>query len=137
MTDYTSENDLKYIDGLDELPVVGEDSLLSGFEKDEKLEACQAGESKLEDDVNEGSTISNPGVSHSEAAAAWATYKLVVGMKAPDAATRGDSLDEGTERMQFADRVLGMYREIVDGITEAENTPGQSSDGADFRVFDY
>lgn len=125
---YSGESDYKYVDGRDDVPVtgqgIGDDWTISEIDN-----AVEAGEQKLEADVNEGEVITNPQDIHGEAAATWATYKLVLGMKSPDAVTRGDSLDEGSERIQFADRILSMYQSLVQSIIQASGIEG-GGDGA-------
>lgn len=125
---YTSTSDLKYIDaigGLDAIPISGFDIDRNWSDQD-KLDAAEAGEAKLEGDVNDGAAIDQSDVEsiHGEAAAAWATYRLVLGMKTPDSQTRGDASDEGSERMAFADRIKSMYDEYVATIREAVDDEG-------------
>lgn len=133
---YSDESDLKYIDSLDEIPVAG-DFPDSTWSSNDKLSAAEDGESKLEADVNEGQELNTTENIHSEAAATWATYKLVLGTKSPDSATRGDAMDEGSERMAFADRIKEMYNDYIDSIVEAEHDTGTDSDGVDFMVADW
>lgn len=133
---YSDESDLKYIEDLDEIPVAGEFPSTTWSTQD-KLSAAEVGESKLESDVNEGQELGETENIHSEAAATWATYKLVLGTKAPDSQTRGDALDEGGERIAFADRVKSMYNELISSIIEAEHDQGTDSDGVNFTVADW
>lgn len=138
MAPYQSEDDLKYIDDLDDIPVSGFGIDANWSDQDDKLPAAQAGEEKLEGDVNDGREITNSIDLHGEAAAAWATYRLVLGMKAPDSTTRGDSLDEGEERMQFADRIRRMYEDLVETLTGATGFESEGGSGSvDFMVADW
>lgn len=132
---YEKEEDYKYVQDKDEIPVTGQD-IERNWDDDEIHSAVEKGEEKLEADVNGGDPISSPTSLHGEAAATWATYKLVLGMKAPDASTRGDSLDEGAQRMEFADRVRRMYNDLIESI--AGSDADASTVGAvDFQTFDY
>jgi len=134
---YESESDLKYIDSLSEIPVSGQ-----GFDAtwtdNELLVKAETGEAKLESDVNDGDPINDPERIHSDAAATWATYRLVLGMKAPDSTTRGDSLDEGTERMNFAEALKDDYYDYVNSITQAGGDEGEDGPNtASFHVADW
>lgn len=134
---YDTESDLKYIESLSNIPVTGE-GFDSTWSTSKKLDAAEDGESKLEADVNDGQVINSPESIHGYAAATWATYRLVLGMKTPDSATRGDSLDEGGERMSFADHLKSDYYEYVDSITRASGD--ESEDGPaviGFEVADW
>lgn len=134
---YDSADDLKYIDALSDIPVTGQ-GIGSGWTTDEKLEAAEAGEQKVEGDVNDGQEISTPSSIHGQAAATWATYQLAVGMKSPDATTRGDSLDEGTERFGFADRLKQMYDSHINTINQASGFQSeQETDSVSFDVADW
>lgn len=130
---YETEDDYRYVESKDKIPVTG-DGIGRNWEDDEIHEAVETGEQKLENDVNNGEQIDSPQQIHGEAAATWATYKLVLGMKAPDSATRGDMLDEGSERMAFADRLNRMYSSYVDSIL---GTGEDASHEVTFRTFDY
>lgn len=133
---YDNESEFKYIDGLDEIPITGPDP----FDKEDKLEAAEKGEAKLESDVNEGSPIPDQvrEAIHGEAAACWATYRLVLGIKSPESQSRGDSLDEGTERMAFADRIKQMYDSHVDSIIMADADASEGGENTvGFEVADW
>jgi hypothetical protein len=134
---YTQESDLKYINSLDDIPVSGDFDASTWTDQD-KLDAAEDGESKLEADVNEGSEISAPEHIHGQAAATWATYRLVVGFKSPDSQTRGDALDEGSERMAFAEAIKEDYYEYVQSITGAASDESEGGQGSvDFMVADW
>lgn len=134
---YDSESDLKYIEDLDDIPVSGQ-GIGDTWTTDDVLDAAESGESKLEADVNDGSVIDNPEHIHGEAAATWATYRLVLGVKAPDSTTRGDALDEGSERMDFALQLKEDYYEYVDSITQSENDEGDDGSATvGFHVADW
>jgi len=121
---YSQPSDTKYLDQLNSnsplepIPVAGPDSanLDRNWDQADKLEAAEVGEATVEARVNDGAVIGTPTVLHAEAAAAYATYRLVVGLKAPDAATRGDASDEGDERMAFAREVRSMYEDAIETI---------------------
>ena len=135
---YTDESDFKYVQSLDDVPVTG--GIGKSWETEDIFEAVETGEQKLEGDVNEGQPIPQSEVVplHGEAAATWATYRLVVGMKSPDSATRGDSLDEGDQRMEFAQELKSMYRSHKKTINEAEGfSSAQDEDSVDFRVANW
>lgn len=131
---YDGESDYKYVGGRSSVPVTGGD-LNTTWTESEIDEAVEAGEVKLEADVNDGREITNPEAIHAEAAAAWATFKLVLGMKSPDATTRGDSLDEGSERMDFAREVKDLYRSYVNSIQSSEQDEGRGT--VDFEVANW
>ncbi len=134
---YTTEADLKYIDSLDDIPVTGQ-GIGSNWTEQEKLDAAEDGESKLEADVNEGHEIANSEHIHDQAAATWATYRLVLGFKSPESQTRGDSLDEGSERMDFARQLKEDYYEYVNSITNAQGDQSEGGPGEiDFQVADW
>ena len=102
------------------------------------MKKAEDGESKLEADVNQGNEIGSPEAIHGNAAATWATYRLVLGMKSPDSQTRGDSLDEGAERMNIAEALKDDYHEYVHSITEARGDESEGGPGSvDFRVAEW
>jgi hypothetical protein len=135
---YQNESDLKYIDSLEDIPVTNQ-GIGDSWGEEDKLQAAEAGEEKLEGDVNEGHAISQSKSIHGTAAATWATYKLAVGMKSPDSTTRGDSLDEGTERFGFADRLKQMYQSYVNTINDASGfeSDDDSNNDVTFSVADW
>lgn len=132
---YDSESDLKYIDSLGDIPVSGQ-GIGETWSPQDKLDAAESGESKLEADVNDGNPINGAEHIHGDAAATWATYRLALGVKAPDSTTRGDALDEGSERMDFALELKEDYYEYVDSITAAQGDAGDedSTTTVDFYV---
>lgn len=132
--EYRGVTDYKYVASRDDVPVTGQ-GIGRNWTDDEIDRAVQTGEEKLEADVNEGTEIGNPKHLHAEAAATWATYDLVKGMKPPDAATRGDSLDEGTERMEFARQLRDDYFELVESISTSEGDEGRGT--ISFEVADW
>ncbi len=130
-TDYQDESDLKYIDGLDEIPLSGPDP----FEPDDKLEAAEFGEAKLEADVNSGREITAPTRLHAKAATAWASYILFYGGEAPTSALSGQIVEgSDADLMEFAKENENVYEKTVSSIrqTDDETQP----DEVDFQVFD-
>lgn len=134
---YSDESELKYINSLDDIPVTGE-GIGDDWSDAEKLKKAEDAESKLESDVNEGREIGTPEAIHGNAAATWATYRFVLGFKTPDSQTRGDSLDEGSERMAFAEALKDDYYDYVNSITNATGDESEGGPGSvDFTVADW
>lgn len=117
-------NTERYAD-IDDVPLTGPDP----FEKDEKARALQRANAQLESDVNGGNRIESPEVIHNHAASSYATYVLVLGPKSPGSARAGDFADEGSERMAFAERILGMYERAVNSIIGGTGSGGDETDG--------
>lgn len=132
--EYRGVKDYKYVISRDDVPVTGQ-GIGRNWDDDEIDRAVQSGEEKLEADVNEGSEIGNPQHLHSEAAATWATYVLARGFKSPDSVTRGDSLDEGVDRMEFARQLRQDYFELVESISTSEGDEGRGT--ISFEVADW
>ncbi|MDY6780465.1 MAG: hypothetical protein SV760_07970 [Halobacteria archaeon] len=118
-TDYTDESDLRYIDDLDNIPLSGPD--LDQFTKEDKLEAAETGESKIEADVNDGAKLDDPTILHAKAANAWASYILFYGGEHPSSALSG-SLGEGqaADLIEFAREHKSAYQELVASIRSSE-----------------
>lgn len=134
---YSDESDYKYVEGRDSVPVSGSD-IGQNWSNSRIDNAVEDGETKLESDVNEGREISNPEHIHGQAAATWATYRLVLGFKSPDSATRGDSLDEGGQRMDYAKQLKEDYYDYVQSITSAEGDESEGGSGSvAFEVADW
>jgi hypothetical protein len=125
---YTSESDLKYIDGLDSIPTSGPDP----FGDVEKLEAAARAEAKLEADVNDGKEI---GVGarttlHGSAAAAWASFLLTYGGESPQSALGGDLVDgSSADVAEFASTHKEVYQSYVASIEDSD--ADESSDSTD------
>jgi len=136
-TEYADDSDYKYVESHDDVPITGD--IDGNWGKYDIHAAVQAGEEKLEGDVNDGNEISPNNVKHihAEAAAIWATYRLVVGMKSPDSQTRGDSLDEGSERMRFARELKSMYQETVGTIRKSGGFQSEDDDDIQFTVANW
>lgn len=120
---------LRYIDELDDLPITGPDP----FSESDKLKAAERAEARLESDVNDGNTLSNPEAIHAQAAEWYATYLLALGPKSPDAVLAGDMADEGTDRTKFSDRLYTQYRDCVDAIRAANADESDDSPDAIFE----
>lgn len=127
----SSSYDPKYAT-LDDVPVTGPDPWTDA----DKRRALQAGESQLEADVNDGTTINSPEHIHAFASAAWANYLLAVGPKSPDSATLGDMSDEGSGRMDFAHELLAMYNRAIESINQASGDESQGT-GTSFGFETY
>lgn len=112
--------DLYRYASLSDVPLTGPDPY-SDAEKDRAIGAANA---RLEADVNEGEVIEAAEEIHTHAVAAYATYVLSVGPKAPDSATLGDTADEGPRRMAFAEQLRQIYQECIESITMAEGDEG-------------
>jgi hypothetical protein len=128
---YQSVADLRYIDGLDAIPISGPDP----FSDAEKLDAAEVGETKLEADVNDGLELGEDEstVLHSEAAAAWASYKLVYGGEAPESALSGEFVEgANSDLMEFAREHKASYESHVESIIESD--ADESSEQADIIV---
>lgn len=116
-TDYSDESDLKYIDGLAEIPLTGPDA----FTKEQKLEAAEMGEAKVEADVNVGDTLDDPTMLHSKAANAWTSYLLFAGGESPSDALSGQVVEGSTsDQMEFATELKSIYESTVSSIRTSE-----------------
>lgn len=125
---YSAESDLKYIDGLDDIPVSGPDD----FSDASKLQAAEVGEAKLEADVNDGVEIDESSVTvlHGEAAAAWASHKLVYGGESPTSALGGNFVDGSNQDIaEFATSHKETYQNLVASIIDSDaDESSKSSD---------
>lgn len=133
-TDYQSESDLKYIDGLEEIPISGPDPFSTG----EKLEAAEFGEAKLEADVNSGEEIAESGVTrlHAKAAAAWASYVLFYGGESPTSALSGELVEgSSSDAMEFAKEHKAVYNSTISSILQTDEE--EQPDEVDFQVANY
>lgn len=125
---YSSESDLKYIDGLAAIPTSGPEP----FSDDEKLAAAEPAEAKLEADVNDGVEIGpdQRTTLHGSAAAAWASYLLVYGGESPQSALGGDLVDgSSSDVAEFAESHREVYRSYTASIEDSE--ADESSDSTD------
>lgn len=133
-TDYGSESDLKYIETLTEIPLSGPDEFID----EEKLEAAEFGESKLEADVNSGNRIIDEQVTHlhEKAATAWASYILFSGGESPTSALSGDLVEgSSSDAMEFAREMKSIYKETISSILKTDEE--EQSDEITFQVFDH
>lgn len=128
---YEKESDLKYIESLDDIPLTGPD-LWSG-QNQEKLDAAEAAESKLEADVNDGAKIDDATALHAKAANAYASYVLFIGPNHPEDAQSGQMYGgAGDDTMEFAREVHEIYRSLRSSIETSD--ADESSDDSDFVV---
>ncbi|MDY6778991.1 MAG: hypothetical protein SV760_00260 [Halobacteria archaeon] len=133
--DYASESDLRYINDLAEIPISGPD--LDQFSKEDKLEAAEFGEAKIEADVNAGERLSDPTMLHGKAAAAWASYQLFYGGEHPSSKLSG-SLGEGSsaDLIEFAREHKSVYKETVESIRASEAGTDDDDQLTGFHVFE-
>ena len=135
MVDYTSDSEFKYVDNKDKVPMRGPDD----FELEEKLEAVEIAETKLEADVHNGKEIKNPTILHGKAAAAYASYLLFFPGKSPEEARSGRLTESsGDEALEFAREFKHIYDSMVNSIANSEVDEGDSSSpGAVWETIDY
>lgn len=136
--EYSSEADYKYVSSMDSVPVGGQD-IGRSWDENDVHRAVQEGEEKMEGDVNDGAEIkeSNRQPMHGIAAATWATYRLVLSMKSPDATTRGDVNDEGSERMQIAEQLRADYEEWIRTIKDSQKDQSEETSKVRFDVANW
>lgn len=117
--DYDDESDLRYINSIDEIPLSGPD--LDKFSTDDKLEAAETGEAKIEADVNHGERLTDPTILHAKAANAWASYILFYGGEHPSSSLSG-SLGEGSsaDLIEFAREHKSAYSDFVSSIRSSD-----------------
>jgi len=125
---YDSPSDLKIISTLDAIPTVGPDL----FDPDEKLDAAEIAEAKLEGDVNDGQEFGADEITalHREAAATYASYRLFVGPEHPEDALSGQLYGgAGEDTMEFATELKAQYESHVATIETSD--ADDSSDDTD------
>jgi hypothetical protein len=116
-TDYADESDLQYIDGLEEIPLTGPDA----FSTEQKLEAAEMAEAKLEADVNLGEALADPTTLHRKAATAWASYLLFAGGDSPTDALSGQMVEGSmSDAMEFAKELENIYNSTIASIRTSE-----------------
>lgn len=126
-TDYSSESDFKYIEGLSAIPGIGPD--LSQFTKEDKLEAAEVAESKLEADVNDGNQIGTVSHLHQKAASVYAAYWLFAEAEEPTTALSGQIVEGSSgDAAEFISRIENTYWDLVKSIENSSRDEG----GSDF-----
>lgn len=117
----------KYLDSVEEVPASGPDP----FSKRDKGRAIRYAEAQLEADVNDGNEFDPAEIEsiHQAAIIHLASYRLAIDPKSPDAATMGTMADEGSRRMDYADRLLQMYERAVQAIAGASGDAGEGGPG--------
>lgn len=125
---YTSESELRYIESLNDLPIMGPDL----FPDSEKLAAAAIAETKLEADVNDGVRLGEREVTplHREAAGAYASYRLFVGPEHPEDINSGQLQGgSGSDTMEFARELKTQYKSHLKSIETSEaDTSDDSTD---------
>ncbi|MDS0284671.1 hypothetical protein [Haloarcula onubensis] len=120
---YQDESDLKYIDELADIPLTGPEP--DSWTTDDKLEAAESAEEKLEADVYDGRKIPGAGALHATAANAWASYLLVVGAEHPkDATSEVFAGGSGEDVMEFAHELKNIYHETKGSIQVSDADEG-------------
>lgn len=94
------------------VPLAGPDP----FTNDEKADAVESAEEKLEADINDGNDITDPTALHGTAVNAYATYVLATGPAEPGSQYSGDYADAGQSVMEFAREMLAIYRDTLSSI---------------------
>jgi len=119
---------LKYIDTGD-IPLAGPDP----YAVEQKKEAGEAAEQKLEADVNDGHEFGSTSKLHTQAIAAWATYVLAAGPNHPTDAKSGDFYNGSAEdQAEFAAEMKNIYQSNRESILGSE--ADDSSDDTDITL---
>ena len=117
----------KYLDSIEDVPASGPDP----YSKEAKGRAIRDAEAMLEANVNDGNEFDPADIEpiHQAAIIYFATYRLAIDPKSPDAATMGSMSDEGSRRMDYADRLLELYERTVSAITGSSGDAGEGGGG--------
>jgi hypothetical protein len=121
---YSSESDFLYVEDLSSVPLTGADI----FDGNEKLEAVETAERKLEADTNDGLVIGEPTALHSRAANAYASYLLFIGPEHPESVTSGQLYGgAGDDTMEFATELKNVYQQLRKAIEDSEADESRDS----------
>lgn len=114
----------KYVD-IDDVPI---SSVPDDYSPEEKREALQFAEGKLEMDINDGNRIiANELVQPMKVAIKYlSTYQLTLGAEHVDNMALSDLDDDGSTKTEYANEYLRMYHELVSGISDSDAAPGDS-----------
>jgi hypothetical protein len=130
---YQSASELRYIEALSDLPIIGPDL----FPDSEKLAAAAIAETKLEADTNDGFRFADEEVTplHREAAGAYASYRLFVGPEHPEDINSGQLQGgAGEDTMEFATELKNQYQSHVASIEDSGED--DSRDAGNFIISD-
>ena len=118
----------QYLDSVEDVPASGPDP----YTREAKGRAIEDAEAMLEADVNDGNEFDPADIEpiHKAAIVYYATHRLAIDPKSPDAATMGSMADEGAGRMDYADRFLELYDRTISSIGEASGDAGEGGGGA-------
>ncbi|GGM64320.1 hypothetical protein J2752_000450 [Halarchaeum rubridurum] len=123
---YESESDLKYISGLDAIPLTGPDAWSDTPQ--EKLKAADAAEGLLEARVNSGLPLDDVESIHRTAATAYASYILLSGVEHPNSARSGDFYSGSNEDVaEVASEMKTIWEDAVQGIINASADEGTNT----------
>jgi hypothetical protein len=114
----------KYVT-IDDVPVA---SVPDDYTSEEKRQALQFAEGKLELDVNDGNRINlNSLVQPMEVAVQYlSTYQLTLGAEDVDSVTLSDLSDDGSNKTDYANEYLRMYNNIVSSINDSDSVLSDS-----------
>ena len=130
---YDAESDLKYIEGLDDIPLTGPD--LWADDTAAKLDKAETAEAKLEADVNDGQPIDEATPLHANAANAYASYLLFIGPEHPEDALSGQMYGgAGDDTMEFATEVHDVYRSLRSSIETSDADESSDDDNVIFSA---
>lgn len=131
MAEYTSESDFKYIRGLDEMPEIGPD--LDQFTEEDKFDAAEVGEAKLEADINNGFEIQEPEELHRKAAGVYASFWLFIEAEEPSSALSGQIIEGSSDdAAEFVSRIENTYWNLVQSIRDSD-----ADEGPDEQTFEF